>query len=131
MVRPAARSRALLLVTLGALVAQGGEALSQTPGDANWCGRCIVFQGDIQIAPSTFDLRFDNRCGVPIYFNYKRLAGDNNEPKADERFTELIAPGEQVRRCSGSRTWRCTPISTYAWGCTTPPQNYRATRPPG
>ena len=123
-VQRATRSTAVAAVMLLAVAMQGELALAQAPPGNDWCRWCFVFQGEAQVGPSQFELRFDNRCAVAIYFNYRRQPGDNGEPKADDRFTALIPQGEQTRRCVGSRTWRCTPIAAYRFACPPPLQRY-------
>jgi hypothetical protein len=128
MARRATRSTVCRAVISLATAVVGAPASAQAPPGANWCRWCFVFQGDVQVGPSQFDLRFDNRCAVAISFNYWRQRGDNGEPKADDRFTELVPPGEVTRRCTGSRTWRCTPIVTYRFACPAPLQGYPVPR---
>jgi hypothetical protein len=124
MVGRAARSMIFPAAMVLVVAMQGELAMAQAPPGTDWCRWCFVFQEEAQVGPSQFDLRFDNRCAVPIYFNYRRQPGDNGEPKADDRFTELVPPGEQTRRCVGSRSWRCTPIVTYRFACLPPLQRY-------
>ena len=124
----AARSTVWAAVISVATMILGEPASAQAPSGGDWCRWCFVFHGDVQVGPSQFDLMFDNRCAVPIAFNYSRQRGDNGEPKAEDRFTEVIPQGEQTRRCIGSRTWRCTPIVIYRFACPPPLQRYPTPR---
>ena len=124
----ATQSTVLAAVMSLAAAVMGEPASAQAPPGNDWCRWCFVFQGEVQVGPSQFDMRFDNRCAVAIAFNYWRQRGDNNEPKVDDRFTEIFPQGEQTRRCVGSRTWRCTPIATYRFACPAPLQRYPVPR---